>query len=313
MLHSIELQAQLRTLLGERAVGAIKVQTDAERALIVEQTGGGPLLDVDRYSRAGSTPFIDYIYADVLHTLQQPRSAGRDELTFICMGQIMELQFKLLNVELLRAQDALRRDAITEALTIFQRGHRILEYLGDIWNVLGTITPRGYLEFRDQLGVGSGFESFMYRRLEFLLGNKQPQMLKPHAHVSKVLSMLEQALKAPSLYDDVIALLARHGLTIGENALNRDWSRPYESDPSVRAAWLSVYRDRSREDPLFLLAEALIEFSERFKVWRYRHFVSVERLIGFKPGTGGTAGVGWLRQIVDHNFFPELWELRTEL
>jgi tryptophan 2,3-dioxygenase len=313
MLTSPELQSALDALIGEGPARAIPHQTDEERAAIVAETGGTPILNVEDYSSGGSTPFIDYINADLLHTLQQPRSGGRDELTFICMGQIMEIQFKLMAGEMLRAQDAIRRDALDEAMPALRRGHRVLAYLGDIWDVLGTITPQGYLEFRDHLGIGSGFESFMYRRLEFVLGNKQPRMLEPHRHVPQVHAMLEQALKMPSLYDDVIRLLARRGLPIDEAALDRDWTLPYDSNASVRAAWMTIYRDRPREDPLFALAETLIELADRFKVWRFRHFVSVERLIGFKPGTGGTAGVGWLRHIVDHNFFPELWELRTEL
>ncbi|PZU10762.1 tryptophan 2,3-dioxygenase family protein [Sphingomonas sp.] len=313
MLKSHELETARQALLGEGPIRAIPLQTDAERAAIVAETGGAPIMDVAEYSTEGSTPFIDYINADFLHTLQQPRSDGRDELTFICMAQVMELQFKLMSGEMLRAQDALRRDALAEVMPALRRGHRILAYLGNIWDVLGTITPQGYLEFRDHLGIGSGFESFMYRRLEFLLGNKQPTMLKPHRHVPKVHAMLEEALRMPSLYDDVVAFLSRQGLAIDAAALNRDYTLPYQSNASVRAAWLSVYKERDREDQLFDLAEALIELGDRFKVWRYRHFVSVERLIGFKPGTGGTAGVGWLRQIVDHNFFPELWELRTEL
>jgi tryptophan 2,3-dioxygenase len=153
----------------------------------------------------------------------------------------------------------------------------------------------------------------MYRRLEFMLGNKQPRMLEPHAQVPQIHRSLSAVLAAPSLYDDVIALLASRGLPIEHGALDRDWSRPYESNASVREAWLRVYKERPSYDELYELGESLVDLGERFKIWRYRHFVSVERLIGFKPGTGGTAGIGWLRQIMDHNFFPELWEVRSEL
>ena len=228
------------------------------------------------------------------------------------MAQVMELQFKLLGYELTRAQLALRADDLRETQVILRRCHRVLEYLGQIWSVISTITPRGYQAFRDQLGLGSGFESYMYRRLEFILGNKQLGMLVPHQGVPEVHAVLAAVLRAPSLYDDAIALLYLRGLAIDRGALERDWSEPYQPNDSVRAAWLEIYRTVEPHDDLYQLGEALMDLADQFKVWRYRHFVTVERLIGFKPGTGGS-GIGWLRKVVDQNFFPELWEVRTQL
>lgn len=314
MFNFDDLAASGRGLLGTtKPPRPIAKQNDSDREELVEATGGTPVMNVGAYSVGESTPFLSYLNADVLHTLQQPRSDGRDEMTFICMAHIMEIHFKLLSHEGLAAQDALRRDALEEASAVMVRMRRALEHLTSVWDVLGTIKPQGYLEYRDYLGIGSGFESYMYRRLEFALGNKQPSMLTPHQHVPEAHLLLRQALESPSLYDDAIALLARHGLQIDDHALDRDWSQPYHPDDSVRAAWLQIYRERTREDELFLLGEDLMAIAEQFAVWRYRHFISVRRLIGYKPGTGGTSGVGWLRHIVDHTFFPELWEIRTEL
>jgi tryptophan 2,3-dioxygenase len=313
MPSDADLVLRLRRLLGDGPMRPIPAQNDDDRRTLARETGGTPVLDIAAYSNVASTPFIDYLNGDILHTLQQPRSDEPDEMTFITMAHVMELNFKLMSYELLRAQAALRRDDLDEACLIFARGVRVLELLAQVWSVVSTITPRGYLGFRDHLGVGSGFESFMYRHLEFLLGNKQPRMLAPHRHVPDVHRMLEETLRAPSVYDDAIALLHRRGYAIDEAALDRDWAEPYESNASVRAAWQRVYREQLPDHELYRFAEALVDLADRFKVWRYRHYVSVERLIGSKPGTGGTSGIGWLKQILDHNFFPELWEARSAL
>jgi tryptophan 2,3-dioxygenase len=308
-----DLHTELKELLGTLPERAIPRQTDADRIAAIARTSGQPMLDVTEHSNGSSTPFIDYLNADILHTLQQPRSDHPDEMAFICMAHVMEVTFKLLCYDMLRAQHAIRGDAMHATRGILRRANKTLEFLAQTWNVLATISPKGYLAFRDHLGVGSGFESYMYRRLEFLLGNKQPRLLELHKHVPDVHRALERVLTAPSLYDDAIALLHRRGYAIAEHARRRDWSQPYQSDDSVRRAWHRVYRELAPEDELYEFAEALMDVADRFKVWRFRHFVTVERLIGFKPGTGGTSGIGWLRQIVDQNFFPELWEVRTTL
>jgi len=308
-----ELHPELKELLGERPARAIPKQTDMDRIAAAAATGGQPMLDVTAHCHGSSTPFIDYLNADILHTLQQPRSDHPDEMTFICMAHVSEVTFKLLCYDALRAQRAIRGDAMPAARAIMRRMHGTFEFLAQAWDVLTTISPAGYQAFRDHLGVGSGFESFMYRRLEFLLGNKQPRLLERHKHVPEVYRALERVLNAPSLYDDAIALLQRRGYTIAEHALNRDWSEPYRCDDSVRLAWRRVYQELTPEDELYELAETLMDLADRFKVWRFRHFVTVERLIGCKPGTGGTSGAGFLRHIVDQKFFPELWDVRCDL
>ena len=268
---------------------------------------------MEAHSNAGSTSFIDYLNGDILHTLQQPRSDEPEEITFISLAHIMEILFKLLCYEMIRARDDIARDALDETRVTLRRAHRTLDLLAQTWNVLSTITPHGYLGFRDYLGIGSGFESFMYRRLEFLLGNKQPRMLEPHRHVPAVHESLKKTLEARSVYDEAIALRHRRGYAIDAQALDRDWSQPYTSNDSVKAAWADIYRSLPPHHELYEFAEALMDLGDRFKMWRFRHSVSVERLIGFKPGTGGTAGVGWLRHTVDQNVFPELWEIRSQL
>jgi tryptophan 2,3-dioxygenase len=310
-----EIHAELTELLGERPVRAVRTQTDRDRIAAATATGGQPMLDADDIARGqgASTPFIDYLNADILHTLQQPRSDHPDEMTFICMAHVSEVMFKLLCYDVWRAQIAIRGDALPAARAVLGRVHRTLECLAQTWDVLATISPAGYLALRDHLGVGSGFESFMYRRLELLLGNKQPRLLERHKHVPDVYRALQRVLDAPSLYDDVIALLQRRGYAIAGHALHRDWSQPYRCDDSVRLAWRRVYLELAPEDDLYALAEALMDLADRFKVWRFRHFVTVERLIGLKPGTGGSSGAAFLRHIVDQNFFPELWDVRSDL
>ncbi|WP_035568945.1 tryptophan 2,3-dioxygenase [Caballeronia sordidicola] len=312
-MDSKDLQQELRELLGDLPQRAIPTQTDEDRAQAAANTGGNPILDVAAHSNAGSTPFIDYLNGDILHTLQQPRSDEPEEMTFISLAHVMEVLFKLLCYEMLRAKDSIARDALDETRVTLRRVHKTLEFLGQTWGVLSTITPHGYLGFRDYLGIGSGFESFMYRRLEFMLGNKQPRMLEPHKHVPSVYQTLKRTLETRSVYDEVIALLHRRGYPIDAQALDRDWSQPYQSNESVKAVWADIYRSLPPHHELYEFAESLVDFGDRFKLWRFRHFVTVERLIGFKPGTGGTAGVGWLRHIVDQNFFPELWEIRSQL
>lgn len=291
----------------------IKVQGDADRLALIAETGGQPILDLAAHSNSKSSPFIDYIYADILHSLQKPRSQEPDELFFIQMAQIMELQYSMIGSEVARAAEALKQDNLPLALQIMARIHAAQDYLTGSWRVVASIGPLGYLGFRDHFGVASGFGSFTYRRLEFLLGNKQPRMLQPHAHIPEVHAMLQEISQSPCIYDEAIALLARNGHPIDPQCLDRDWGEPYQPNDSVRAAWMAVYRKGDRTDPFYLLAESLMGIGDRFKTFRYRHFVTVERLIGFKPGTGGTSGIGWLRAVIDQNFFPELWELRTDL
>lgn len=283
--------------------------TDASRAEAVKTTDGEPLVEF-----AGqSNPYIDYHRNDVLLSLQHMRSDAHDEMVFILMTQCKELTFKAIHYELFNFQQRIRADDTAGALALAPRIKRLFEYLVKTWDVLSTITTSGFNAFRDHLGISSGQQSYMYRHVEFILGNKSVRLARAHANNPDVFPQLEQALNSRSVYDDVIALLARRGLPVPANALERDWSETYTINPGVEAAWLEVYAEPEPENDLYLLGETLIEIADLFSQYRWRHFISVERILGFKPGTGGSAGVGWLKHVVEHRFFPELWSIRTTL
>jgi len=283
------------------------ISTADSRASTVEETDGQPLVDFE----GTSNPYIDYQSIDLLLSLQHPRSPGYDEMCFIVMGQVKELLFRGLHFELANAQLQVREDAIANALEILSRAEAMMGYLTSSWDVLSTITSEGFGQFRDTLGTASGQLSFMYRHVEFVLGNKSERLASAHRNVPHVWPAIDAALNSPSLYDDVIALLARSGYAIDDEALDHDWSQPYVADASVEAAWRDIYTDARADNQLYRLGEALTSFDQQFSVYRWRHFVSVERIIGFKPGTGGSAGVGWLEAVTHHRFFPELWAIRT--
>jgi tryptophan 2,3-dioxygenase len=285
------------------------VSSDAERRARAERSGGSPTLDFP----AGSTPYIDYQSIDVLLSLQHHRTDAPGEPTFYAMGQVKELLFKLLHTELRRAQGQLRSDAVREAVATLQRTHRVFELLTATWSVLDTLSPTEFAAFRDHLGEASGFQSYMYRRLEFALGNKVEAMARPHRGVPHVYRDVLADLRAPSLYDEALRLLHRRGAALPAEVLDRDWSRPYEPHPAVEAAWAAAYRDPRQDNELYQLAEALVGVAERFSAWRLHHLLTVEKVIGPKPGTGGTGGVEWLRRITGHRFFPELWTVRGTL
>ncbi|MEM7287233.1 MAG: tryptophan 2,3-dioxygenase family protein [Actinomycetota bacterium] len=279
------------------------VTTDESRAATADVTGGQPLMDFD----GTSNPYIDYQSIDLLLSLQHPRSQGYDEMCFFVMGQVKELLFRGLHFELVNAQRQLRADAVDNAVFILGRAGAYVDYITSSWDLLSTISTEGFNQFRDTLGTASGQLSFMYRHVEFVLGNKSERLARAHRNVPHVWPALEQALRSPSLYDDAIALLAREGLEIGERALDRDWSLPYEPDASVEAAWREIFADPRTDNTLYRLGQGLVELDQKFSVYRWRHFVSVERIIGYKPGTGGSSGVAWLEGVTDHRFFPEIW------
>jgi tryptophan 2,3-dioxygenase len=220
---------------------------------------------------------------------------------------------KLVIHELKAAIDQVRRDELQPAFKMLARVSRIMAQLIQAWDVLSTLTPSEYLAFREKLGHSSGFQSYQYRTIEFLLGNKSAAFLAPHSHRADISAPLEAALRAPSLYDEAIRLLARRGFKIDKDRLERDWSVAYAANPSVEAAWIEVYRDTTRYWDLYELAEELVDLEDFFRQWRFRHVTTVERVIGFKRGTGGTAGVAYLRKLLDIRLFPELWDLRTAL
>jgi tryptophan 2,3-dioxygenase len=255
----------------------------------------------------------DYLRLDQLLDCQHPVSAQHDEMLFIIIHQATELWMKLALHELRAATGHLRADNLAAAFKGMARVSRIQAQLIQSWDVLSTLTPADYLSFRDSLGRSSGFQSHQYRLIEFALGNKNAAMLEPHRHRAALHAAMSAALRAPSLYDEVVALLARRGFAIDGALLARDFSTPHRSDDGVRAAWLAIYRDTAKYWDLYELAEELVDLEDWFQQWRFRHVTTVERIIGRKRGTGGTAGVAYLRQALDIRFFPELWEVRTEL
>ena len=263
------------------------------------------------FSRAMS--YGDYLALDQLLTAQHPRSDQPDELLFIIIHQATELWMKLVLHELRAAVGYIRGDNLAAAFKGLARVSRIQAQLIQSWDVLSTLTPADYSSFRSFLGQASGFQSYQYRLVEFTIGNKQQEMLAPHRHRPERHAELAAALAAPSLYDEAVALLARRGFAIDKAVLERDVTQPYAGDDSVRAAWLDVYRGTEKHWDLYELAEELVDLEDWFQQWRFRHVTTVERIIGRKPGTGGTAGVAYLRKALDIRFFPELWDLRTEL
>jgi len=264
---------------------------------------------------AGSTTYADYLRLDLLLAAQQPRSSPphHDELLFIIQHQTSELWMKLFIHELEAARTLVKGDGLEPAFKILARVGQIQRMLFEQWSVLETLTPTEYLEFRDVLGPASGFQSAQYRALEYLLGNKDAQGLLAHRHTPEVHAWLSGLLQAPSLYDEFLRHLARRGLPVPEDRLNRDFTQPYEPHPGVVAVFRTIYADPSRWWDGYEMAEKLVDVEERFQLWRFRHMLTVQRIIGGKPGTGGSAGVPFLRRALDVRFFPELWDVRTEL
>ncbi|BCF87475.1 MULTISPECIES: tryptophan 2,3-dioxygenase [Paraburkholderia] len=260
-----------------------------------------------------SMSYGDYLsLGSILHA-QHPLSPDHNEMLFIIQHQTSELWMKLALYELRAALASVHRDELPPAFKMLARVSRILEQLVQAWNVLSTMTPSEYTSMRPFLGSSSGFQSYQYRELEFMLGNKNEQMLKPHAHHPDVFAEVKAALEAPSFYDEVVRLLARRGFDISASRLDRDWTLPTQHDSSVEAAWLEVYRNPSQHWELYEMAEELVDLEDAFRQWRFRHVTTVERIIGFKQGTGGTAGAPYLRKMLDVVLFPELWHVRTLL
>ncbi|HSG63355.1 MAG TPA: tryptophan 2,3-dioxygenase [Gammaproteobacteria bacterium] len=255
----------------------------------------------------------DYLALDAILNAQHPRSPDPNELLFIVQHQTSELWMKLALIELRAAREAIRADRLPPAFKMLARVSRIMEQLVHAWDVLATMTPSEYTAIRPYLGTSSGFQSWQYREIEFMLGNRNPDMLTPHEHQAGTLAALKAAFEAPSLYDEAIRLLARRRLPISPQTLRRDVAGPYSFDASVEQAWLAVYRAPREHWDLYELAEEFVDLEDAFRLWRFRHLTTVERIIGFKPGTGGTSGVGYLKKMLDVVLFPELWKVRTDL
>ncbi|MFD9127297.1 tryptophan 2,3-dioxygenase [Kitasatospora sp. NPDC059571] len=285
---------------------AVRPATARERADRAAATGGVPTLDFQ-----GLVPYDAYVRASDLHRLQHPLSEDSGEMSFLVISQVMELYFGLARHELTEVQRRLRADDVWGALLPLRRTALHLEGLTASWQTLSWMTPADFNRFRNLLGEGSGFQSAMYRRLEFALGLRTASLIRPFRSQPDVHAELTAALTVPSLWDDVVALLARRGFELPDDLLARDVAEEHEAHPAVEAAWVEIYRDNGPDNHLRLLGEALTEVADRFGDWRYRHLNAVRRTMGAKPGSGGSNGLAWLQRSMAREVFPELWSART--
>ena len=261
----------------------------------------------------GAMTYGDYLHLDAVLNAQHPLSPDHNEMLFIVQHQTSELWMKLMLHELRAAIASVANDQLGSAFKMLARVSRIMEQLVHAWDVLATMTPAEYSAIRPYLAQSSGFQSAQYRCIEFALGNNNAAMRQPHAHRSDLLALVDAAYHAPSLYDESLRLLKRRGLPVPASHTERDWTQPYVESAEVEQAWLTVYRDPDRHWDLYQLGEELTDLEDAFRLWRFRHVTTVERVIGFKRGTGGTGGVSYLRKMLDVVLFPEIWRLRTNL
>ncbi len=264
-------------------------------------------------TKSGDMTYGQYLALEPLLSAQHPISEHHDEMLFIVIHQTKELWLKQTVLELRQALELIRSDQLFQVHKILSRVSRIQAVLTLSWDVLATLTPTDYVQFRDVLGTSSGFQSGQFRLIEFLLGLKGDGHLRFHDEGSEAYRALAEALNAPSLWDEANAALARSGFDLPRVALDRDWSQPYQPNEKVEAAWTEVYRDTARHWPLYQLAEKLVDLDDAMASWRHKHVVTVQRIIGLKRGTGGTAGVPYLQSTLTKRAFPELWSLRTRL
>jgi tryptophan 2,3-dioxygenase len=257
--------------------------------------------------------YADYLRLDLLLAAQQPLSRHHDELLFIIQHQTSELWMRLLLHELESACRKLAADRMNGALKDLARVKHIQRQLFEQWAVLETLTPSEYADFRDLLAQASGFQSLQYRLIEFRLGNKSREMLEVFAHAPEEQDRLREALEAPSLYDETLRLVARRGFAVPSDRVERDWSVPLEPDPRLVEVFKAIYEAREEHWEEYELCEELVDIEESFQLWRFRHLKTVERIIGGKAGTGGSSGTAFLRAALDLRFFPELWDVRTEI
>ncbi len=255
----------------------------------------------------------EYLQLDKILSAQRRLSGHHDEVLFIVIHQVSELWMKLILHEMHSAIEAITNDDLSSAFKKLARVSKTQSQIIQAWDVLSTMTPSEYMEFRDSLGQASGFQSYQYRMIEFALGYKTPHVLKIYEKDPELLVELKKAYEAPGLYDVAIRALNKAGLAIDEEVLNRDVTRTYQENDSVHQAWITVYRHPNQYWDLYELAEKLVDIEDWLQQWRFRHMKTVERIIGFKMGTGGSSGVGYLKKVLDQRFFPELWDIRTEL
>ena len=267
-----------------------------------------PKVEYDR-----PVPYDEYVRASTLHTLQRPLSNDPGEMSFLVITQVMELNFGLIHYELRQGQRRLADDDLWGALAPLRRASLHLDGLNAAWQGLSWMTPTDFNRFRGVLGEASGFQSAMYRHLELALGFRNPSLIKPFRRQPELYQKLMAELHRRSVYDEVIAALARHGHDLPADLLERDFSQEHQPHPAVERAWVEVYRDDSAGNHLRLVGEALTDIADRFHVWRERHLMAVRRSMGAKTGTAGSSGISWLERSLARTVFPELWTARTEM
>jgi tryptophan 2,3-dioxygenase len=260
-----------------------------------------------------SLSYGDYLRLDRLLDAQRPLSGEHDEMLFIIVHQVSELWMRLMLHELHAVIECVRRDQLDPSFKMLERVGRVQAQLLAVWEVLSSMTPADYSSFRNLLGRSSGFQSLQYRELEFTLGNKNAEMVEVHRRNDEEYQRLRRALAAPSLYDEVLRLLSQRGYGVPATALSRDFTQAYVPSKQVTAVWLAVYHNAAKDWDLYELAERLVDLDHRFQLWRFSHMKTVERIIGYKAGTGGTAGVSYLAKALRLRLFPELWEVRTSM
>lgn len=271
-----------------------------------------PAAEGAQMSFDGRMSYGDYLSLDLILNAQKTCTDTHDEMLFIIQHQTSELWMRLAIHEIAAARQALSAGQLRPAFKMLARVARIFEQLNNAWDVLRTMTPSDYTAFRDALGQSSGFQSHQYRQIEFMLGNRNRAMLRPHAHRPEIVALLETELAQPSLYDVALRLLSQT-VPLPEAVLSRDVGQSYTPSDAVKAAWIKVYRAPQTHWELYELAEKLMDFEDYFRRWRFNHVTTVERVIGFKRGTGGTGGVSYLKRMLEVELFPELWHLRTDL
>lgn len=274
----------------------------------VDLTGEGVHWDL-----GSSQSYGEYLQLARVLSAQQPVSGEHDEMMFIVVHQVSELWIRLFLHELEFVQRCVVRDDLDPSFKALQRISKVQAQLFGAWEIMATMTPSDYTQFRNQLGRSSGFQSMQYRLMEFGLGNKNADMIRVHQRNPEDYARLKRALHAPSLYDEVLRLLSRRGYGVPQELLDRDFSQPYVASKAVTGAWLGVYHNADKDWDLYELAEGLVDLDHRFQLWRFQHMKTVERIIGHKPGTGGTSGVSYLAKALELRFFPELWQARTSL
>ncbi len=262
---------------------------------------------------SSSMSYGDYLQLDAILNAQKPLSPDHNEMLFIVQHQTSELWMKLMLHELQAAIRHIATDDLPSAFKMLARVSKIMEQLVHAWDVLATMTPPEYSAIRPYLAASSGFQSWQYRCIEFSLGNKNAAMLRPHEHRPDLLATVEAAWRTPSLYDEALRLMARRGIAVPTSHTERDWTQPYQASEGVEQAWLTAYRQPQAHWDIYQLGEELTDLEDAFRLWRFRHVTTVERVIGFKRGTGGTGGVSYLRKMLDTVLFPEIWSLRTSL